>query len=163
MAKSKPTHVEQPIQKQLIQAPSLIKLGACLLYETLTLIAILFVSAAVFIWLFGDASHGLKRLALQMFLWIVLGAYYLWCWVKSGQTLAMQAWNIKLVTAQNRLPDLSLAIMRYVLATFSFACFGLGFLWAIADRQGLYLHDRLLNTKLVLSLVDVTQHSQPGK
>ena len=141
------------------KAPSLIKLGASLLYELLTLIAIVFVSAGIFLWLFGDSSTGLKRLALQLFLWGVLAAYFIWCWIKSGQTLAMQAWKIRLVTRQNDLPDLKLAAMRYLLATLSLAVFGLGFLWAIFDKEHLFLHDRLLKTKLILSLVDVTQHA----
>jgi uncharacterized RDD family membrane protein YckC len=145
------------------QAPSLMKLGACILYELLTLMALLFVSASIFLWCFGDASNGLKRLALQLFLWGVIGAYYVWCWLKSGQTLAMQAWKIKLVTRQNRLLDLNLTVIRYILATLSVALFGLGFMWAIFDRKNLFLHDRLLHTKLILSSVDVTQHSQAGK
>jgi len=138
------------------KAPSLIKLGASLLYEMLTLMAIVFVSASVFLWLFGDASSGFKRFTLQLFLWGVLGAYYVWCWIKSGQTLAMQAWKIKLINALNQLPDLKLAAMRYVLATLSLAIFGLGFLWAIFDKEHLFLHDRLLKCRLVLSSIDVT-------
>lgn len=133
------------------KTPSLIKLGACLLYELLTLVAILFVSAAVFVWLFGDASEGFKRLALQLFLWTVVGAYYVWCWFKSGQSLAMQAWKIQLTDRQAKLLDLKTAVMRYVLATFSLSAFGLGFFWALFDRQHLFLHDRLLNLRLLKS------------
>jgi len=145
------------------KAPSLMKLGASLLYELLTLIAIVFVSAGIFLWLFGDASTGWKRFALQLFLWGVLAAYFIWCWIKSGQTLAMQAWKIKLVNQQNGLLDLKLAAMRYLFATLSLAIFGLGFLWAIFDREHLFLHDRLLKTRLILPLVHVTQHTQAGK
>ena len=145
---------------QTVKAPSLIKLGASLLYELLTIIAIVFVSAAVFLALFGDASTGFKRFGLQLFLWAVLGAYYIRCWLKSGQTLAMQAWKIKLVNEHNQPVNWKLSAMRYVLATLSLSLLGLGFLWAIFDKEHLFLHDRLLNTKLVLSFVDVAQHSQ---
>lgn len=151
------------MNSQTVKAPSLIKLGACLLYELLTMIAIVFVSAAVFLALVGDASTGFKRFGLQLFLWAVVGAYYIWCWIKSGQTLAMQAWKIKLVNELNQLADWKLSAMRYVLATLSLSFLGLGFLWAIVDKQHFFLHDRLLNTlntKLVLSFVDVAQHSQ---
>lgn len=151
------------MKSQSTKAPSLMKLGASLLYELLTMIAIVFVSAAVFLLLFGDASTGFKRFGLQLFLWAVLGAYYTWCWIKSGQTLAMQAWKIKLVNEHNQLVDWKLSLIRYVLATLSLTVLGLGFLWAIVDREHLFLHDRLLNTKLVLSFVNVAQHSQTGK
>jgi len=38
---------------------------------------------------------------------------------------------------------------RYVIASFGLMFFGLGFIWAIFDRQGLYLHDRLTGGRLV--------------
>jgi len=135
-------------QKLNIAAPSLIKLGACLLYELLTVIAIVFVSAGLFLWLAGDATHGVKRLLLQLFLWLTIGAYFVRCWLKSGQTLAMQAWKLKLVTDGGQLLSVRFAILRYVLATLSFALCGFGFLWAIVDRQHLFLHDRILKSRI---------------
>jgi uncharacterized RDD family membrane protein YckC len=137
-------------------APSLIKLGTCLLYDLLTMMAIVFVSASIFLWMFGDASHGFKRLALQLFLWCVIGAYFIWCWLKAGQTLAMQAWKIKLLDEHYQLLDLKLAVLRYVLASIGFMLLGIGFLWAIVDKNHLFLHDRLLKCRLVLSSIHVT-------
>jgi len=135
-------------QKINTTAPALIKLGACLLYELLTVIAIVFVSAGLFLWVAGDATHGVKRLLLQIFLWLTVGAYFVWCWLKSGQTLAMQAWKLKLIYSNNQLLSLEVAILRYVLATLSMALCGLGFLWAIVDSQHLFLHDRLLKSRI---------------
>ena len=129
-------------------APSLIKLGACLLYELLTVIAIVFVSASLFLWIAGDATYGVKRLLLQVFLWLTIGAYFVRCWLKSGQTLAMQAWKLKLGTDSGQLLSLRFAILRYLLATLSFILCGLGFLWAIVDRQHLFLHDRILKNRI---------------
>lgn len=140
------------------QAPSLMKLGACLLYELLTITAIVFVSAGLFVWLFGDATYGLKRLMLQLFLWCVIGAYFILCWLKSGQTLAMQAWKIRVLDQHNQMLSLKLAVLRYILVNMSLLLCGIGFLWAIVDRERLFLHDRLLNCRLVLPSVNVTQH-----
>lgn len=136
-------------QKKNMAAPSLIKLGACLLYELLTVIAIVFVSAGLFLLIAGDATHGAKRLLLQIFLWLIVGAYFVWCWQKSGRTLAMQAWKFKLIGDDSRLLSLKIAILRYVLATLSVVLCGLGFLWAIVDRQHLFLHDRILKSRIV--------------
>jgi hypothetical protein len=36
-----------------------------------------------------------------------------------------------------------------VIASFSLMFFGLGFVWALFDREGLYLHDRLTGGNLV--------------
>lgn len=131
-------------------APSLFKLSACLLYEFLTIVALSIVFAGIFYALFGDATEGLKRLCQQVFLWGVIAVYYLWCWTKSGQTLAMQAWHLKVINQDGSLLSMRVAVVRYLLANLSLLLFGLGFLSAVVDRKRLFLHDRCLKTKVVL-------------
>ena len=138
------------------QTPSLIKLGACFIYDALAVVALCFVSALVVIILIGDASHGLKRYLLQVVLWLAIGVYFVWCWKKTGQTLAMKTWQLKLVSKDGQLLPLNLAMARYVLSTLSLVLFGLGFLWAMVDRDHLYLHDRLLNTHIIYVPRDTT-------
>jgi len=86
---------------------------------------------------------------LQIFLWCAVGAYYVRCWVKTGQTLAMQAWQLKLVSQDGALLVLKGAVLRYVLATASLILFGVGFLWAVFDKDRLFLHDRLIKSKII--------------
>lgn len=131
-----------------LTAPSLLKLGACFIYEALTVIAISFACAGLFLWLAGDATHGVKRFSLQFFLWSLVGTYFVRCWVTGGQTLAMQAWNMKLVNQENKALTLNQALVRYMLATLSLLLCGVGFLWAIFDREQLFLHDRLLRNRI---------------
>lgn len=131
------------------EAPGLIKLGACLIYEMLTLIALSFTFSAVFMWVAGDATYGYKRLLLQIFLWVAIGAYYVMCWLKSGQTLAMQAWGLKLIGLAGTTLDLKAAISRYVLATLGLIFFGLGFIWRIFDKDRLFLHDKIIKSAII--------------
>ena len=42
-----------------------------------------------------------NRTALQAFMFVVLGIYFVWFWSR-GQTLAMKTWHIRLVDAQGR-------------------------------------------------------------
>ena len=128
--------------------PAWLRLAACLLYDGLVVLALSFALALGFILLFGDASHGLKRYALQLFLWLGIGFYFVWCWRKSGQTLAMQTWQLKLSHGQADLLNWPQALIRYALASLSLGVFGLGFVWAVFDREGLFLHDRLLNNRI---------------
>lgn len=132
-----------------LTAPSLLKLGACFIYEALTVIAISFACAGLFLWLAGDAAHGAKRFLLQFFLWSLVGAYFVRCWVTGGQTLAMQAWNMKVVNQENKTLTLNQALIRYMLATLSLLLCSVGFLWAIFDREQLFLHDRLLRNRII--------------
>jgi uncharacterized RDD family membrane protein YckC len=124
------------------------RLAACF-YESILLIAIWFVSAAGFVLLFGNAEHGVMRIFLQLFLYLVSGIYFVWCWFKSGQTLAEQTWKIKLVDSQSETLSVRHAFFRYVLASCSVLVFGIGFLWAFFDKDQLFLHDRLLKTRLI--------------
>lgn len=133
-----------------MKSPSLLKIGACLIYEALVVIALLFACASVFMALVGaDATHGLKQAFFYLHLWISVGVYFVWCWHKSGQTLAMQAWQLKLLNQDATILSVNKAIARYVLACISLALFGLGFVWAIVDRDKLFLHDRLLKTHII--------------
>jgi uncharacterized RDD family membrane protein YckC len=128
--------------------PGWLRLSACMVYDGLVVLALSFALALGFIVLFGDASHGLKRYALQLFLWLGVGFYFVWCWRKSGQTLAMQTWQLKLSHGQADLLNWSKACLRYAFASLSLAAFGLGFVWAVFDRDGLFLHDRLLHSRI---------------
>jgi uncharacterized RDD family membrane protein YckC len=125
------------------------KLFAACVYELLLLIALWMLCTWVFVSLVGDASTGYKRYSLQLVLWLVTGAYFVWCWCKSGQTLATQTWKIKLVDQQNNILRPKQAVGRYALASACLLACGLGYFWALVDKQGLFLHDRLLKTHFI--------------
>jgi uncharacterized RDD family membrane protein YckC len=114
-------------------------------------IALSLVCTTIFVLLLGDATAGIKRYSLQLFLWLTTGIYFVWCWSKSGQTLAMQTWQLKLLNQDGELLTLRVAITRYVLASLSLIAFGLGYLWVIVDQDRLFLHDRLLKNKIIFA------------
>ena len=130
------------------------RLFAACVYELLLLLALWMLCTWMFVSLFGDATSHYKRTFLQLFLWLVTGAYFVWCWTKTGQTLATKTWKIKLVTqnlANQQNVNLSKrqAIIRYALASTSILACGLGFIWALVDKDGLFLHDRLLKMRFI--------------
>jgi uncharacterized RDD family membrane protein YckC len=130
------------------------RLFAACVYELLLLIALWMLCTWVFVRLFGDATYGNKRYVLQLVLWLVAGAYFVWCWTKTGQTLATKTWKIKLVNQDlvnqlNTSLNLQQAFIRYTLASASMLACGLGFIWALVDKDSLFLHDRLLKTRFI--------------
>ena len=141
--------------------PAWLRLAACMLYDGLVVLALSFALALGFILLFGDASHGLKRYALQLFLWLGVGLYFVWCWRKSGQTLAMQTWQLKLSHGQANLLNWPQALIRYALASLSLAAFGLGFVWALFDRDGLFCTTDC--SIAALPSCHELQHNQPSQ
>ena len=56
------------------------------------------------------------RATLQTILFIAMGAYFVFCWARTGQTLALKAWRLKVVDSDGRPPRSGRAIARYVLA-----------------------------------------------
>lgn len=88
-----------------------------------------------------DATQGLARHELQGVLALALAAYYLVCWLRGGQTLAMRAWRIRLVDVTPRK-----ALIRLILATLLLP---VSIVWALVDRDGQFLHDRLAGTRLI--------------
>ena len=123
---------------------------ASLVYDGLLLTALLLVTTFIFIALFGDATHAPLRYWLQACLYLVAATYLLWCWLHGGQTLAMQTWRIRLVGDKTQTVSVDRALQRYLLVSLGLMFFGAGFLWALFDRERLFLHDRLLGTRLVL-------------
>lgn len=130
--------------------PSLLRRFGSLLYDGLALIALWLLAAAMFTAVFGRADSTLSRSMLQAVCLSVVAGYFLWCWRHGGQTLAMKTWRIRLVASEpgSAVPLVAL-IMRFILAGPSILLGCVGLWWALADRDGQFLHDRLARTRLV--------------
>jgi uncharacterized RDD family membrane protein YckC len=120
-----------------------------LLYEALLLSAVLFFFGFAFQ---GAASGQLsdwQLLAFKLYIFLVIGLYFIWCWLRGGQTLAMKTWRLKLECVAGGKITPQQALARYILAWFSLMFAGLGFLWAFVDPDRQFLHDRLASTRII--------------
>jgi uncharacterized RDD family membrane protein YckC len=112
-------------------------------------VPVLFLAALLFLLVTRDASSTWMKPLFQLWLLCVLGLYFGYCWVKSGQTLAMKAWRIRVQRLDGALVSPRQAALRFVLACWTVAPAGLGLLWALVDRDRQFLHDRLAGTRIV--------------
>ncbi len=114
-----------------------------MVYEAVLLFAVAFFAAWLFFFASGgqDATSGFLRYALQLFIAAAFAGYFLWCWLRGGQTLAMKAWHIRLVEVTP-----GKAVLRFILA---FALLPVSIVWAMFDWEKQFLHDRLVGTRLV--------------
>jgi uncharacterized RDD family membrane protein YckC len=112
-------------------------------YEAVLLFGVAFFAAWLFFFVSGaqDATSGWRRHALQTLIVTVFAAYFLWCWLRGGQTLAMKAWHIRIVDVTP-----GRALLRLALAA---ALLPVSIAWAVFDRDRQFLHDRLAGTRLV--------------
>lgn len=100
--------------KTPLATPSLMRRLACWLYEGVLLFGVVFMAGYLFSTL-TQTRHALdNRHAQQGFIFLVLGAYFIWFWMK-GQTLAMKTWHIRVVDAAGKALSFPRALLRYVL------------------------------------------------
>lgn len=90
--------------------------------------------------------------ALQWLLWagcwLLTGAYAVLSWGRGGQTLGMRPWRLQVVAADGGTPSAAALWRRYAVASLSLLVAGLGFVWALFDRERLTWHDRASGTRL---------------
>lgn len=140
---------------------------AAMIYESLLVLAVLFIASLPFLYVVGDARSGWQHFLFQFYLAGVLFAYFAAFWLRGGQTLAMKTWRIRLVDRNGGPITLRLAFLRFclmlVMPALALAGYWLtrsgawpwlvvgcaGLLWALGDRDRQFLHDRVLGTRLV--------------
>ena len=140
------------------------------MYEGLLMFGVVFITG----YLFGTLSQTRNALdnrnALQAFVFVVFGIYFVWFWAK-GQTLAMKTWNIRVVDLNGQAISQKRALLRYVLSWLWFFpplaaswIFDLGgaeggvltlgwvAIWAVLARfhpKRQFWHDALAGTQLI--------------
>lgn len=119
-----------------------------LVYEGMLLFAVLFVASYLFLSIARDAQSGLSRAVFQIYLLSVCGAYFVFCWSHTGQTLPMKTWRMRIVTEEGSDLSVGRAFKRYLLAIPGILS-GISLLWAPFDRERQFLHDRLAGTRIV--------------
>jgi uncharacterized RDD family membrane protein YckC len=174
--------VQQQISTSATFAPTLKRRLICMIYEALLLLGV--VAVAVFIFLFIAQNFPALKLTqtteswlLKLWLFIIIGLYFVFFWSRTGQTLAMKTWRIRVIDNERLKLPLLKAAVRYCLAWMwflpglaiasqlglkplaSLISVSIGFtLWActaIFDKDKQFLHDKLAKTRLIH--VDVDQ------
>ncbi|MFZ6747829.1 RDD family protein [Undibacterium sp. Ren11W] len=145
----------------------------CMLYEAVLLFGVAFVAALIFDVSTQSRNALTLRYAREFWLFVVLGAYFVFFWSRSGQTLAMKTWHIRVIDLERPKLPIVKAIVRYCLAWMWFipglaiayqfelknwssviAVFVGATAWAITavfDQDKQFLHDKLAKTRLVIA------------
>lgn len=152
--------------------PGLWRRMACWLYEGMLLFGVVFLAGYLFSTLSQTRNALDNRNALQSFIFVIFGIYFVWFWAK-GQTLAMKTWNIRVVGKDGKAISQRRALARYALSWLWFlpplialapyqlsggesAVILMGWIcvWALLSRfhpDGQFWHDALAGTRLVTS------------
>ncbi len=131
------------------EPPPILTRLAAMVYELLLVTAVVFVASFIVLPFVGELKTPWQRHFFQAWMLLVLFAYFAAFWLRSGQTLAMKTWRIRLVDLAGGRISLRQAAGRFVLALLGLTLGGAGFFWALFDRDRQFLHDRLMGTRLV--------------
>jgi uncharacterized RDD family membrane protein YckC len=111
------------------ETPGLARRLACFVYEGVLLFGVVMAAGLLYA-LLTQQRHALVGTGgLQSLLFVVLGAYFVGFWSRTGQTLAMQTWHVRLVTRSGGRVGPLRALARYLLA----------WLWFLPALIGLHL------------------------
>ena len=109
-----------------------------MLYDSLLIIALFFLTGFIWVPLSGDVVTGL---AFQLTLLAEVIVFFGYCWGKQGETLGMRAWKIRIVNGDGALPQPTTNRPAFT------HCAGitdllrlrlrLGFFWARTNRRGM--------------------------
>lgn len=129
-----------------LPSASLIKQLAAMLYDSLLLFALLFLATVVVVAINqGEAIEASP--VFNLYLLLVIFLFYSWFWNKSGQTLGMRVWKIRIIDDYGVNPAWPTSILRLTFALVSIACLGLGYWWRLFKPYT--WHDKLSQTRII--------------
>lgn len=126
-----------------------------MLYDTLLVIASLMVVTALFLPLTGGEAITADRVGAFEYVYqgalvAIVVIYFAWPWTRSGQTVGMIAWRLKVERADGAALRWADAIKRIAAALVSLVAAGLGYWWIWIDRDRLAWHDRWTHTRVTV-------------
>lgn len=101
--------------QRLVAAP-IVRRMAALMYEGVLLFGIVFATGLVFAVTTHQTSGMKLRGAFLAVLFFVVGLYFIGFWVRTGQTLAMKTWHLRLLTARGLPISPRRALVRYLVS-----------------------------------------------
>ena len=142
-----------------VAAVGIMRRLAAIIYDLFLLVAVILVAVSLFtivVELIAGQSSSSElldtpwiKLLFQLYLLLVSALFYVWFWTHGGQTLGLKVWKLKVVDDNLCEIGMKKAAMRLVWSVVTCIPFGVGFLWALFNKNRLTLYDQLSGTRLV--------------
>ncbi|EPJ51398.1 MAG: hypothetical protein OFPI_17780 [Osedax symbiont Rs2] len=87
--------------------------------------------------------------AFKSALFISFFCFFGFFWTRSGQTIGMMAWRIRVQSKEGIAISWTQALIRFLVAILSASCLGAGYLWMLVSDEKLTWQDMLSNSEVV--------------
>jgi uncharacterized RDD family membrane protein YckC len=168
-----------------LETPGIARRLAAFVYEGVLLFGVLFIAGYLYSTL-TQQRHALQgQTGLQLFVFCVLALYFVTFWTRGGQTVAMRAWHLRVVTTRGDALGKGRAFVRFLASWLWFvpalvaarvaglhsaaSIFGLLIVGVLAyallarlHPQRQFLHDALCGTRLVTWRAGPQRRPQSG-
>ena len=116
-------------------------------YDSLLVIALAllagFINLGIQMLIFGETElrkmtengHSLDGPPFYIVLIVLIYGFFGFFWTRSGQTLGMQVWRLRILDANHQLISPWQSMIRFIAATPALLLAGLGIFWALFDRE----------------------------
>lgn len=150
------------------------RLGA-LMYDTLLLLALIVIAGFIALPFTGGDAPSPGNPFYQTYLFVLCYVFFAWFWTRSGQTLGMRAWRLRVQNKDGSAISWSQSLLRFMSGLASLLLFGIGFyfiksepmsirflqgvaalvvftlsfLWIFVDKKKLAWHDHFSSCQVV--------------
>jgi uncharacterized RDD family membrane protein YckC len=120
-----------------------------LIYDVFPLMGLWFFGGAIGLSVAGEANKFARNTTVQALVLLFTAGYFVISWTRGGQTIGMRAWRLRVINEDGSRIAWPRALLRFVLACFSFALLGAGFWWQFFDREKRSAHDAIAHTRML--------------
>lgn len=150
-----------PQHPEVLGPANFIRRIAAMVYDSLLVIALLMLTTGIYMYAsaailgtqeyraIADSGANIGDPALSVILFLTLYGFFGYFWTRSGQTLGMQVWNIRIQNEDNSSITWMQALIRLLGCLASMLAFGLGYAWILIDAQNRSWQCMLSKTSVV--------------
>ena len=138
------------VSDQNIKFPTKSRQLCSLGYECITTVTLIFIIGFMTSAIFGSSPSTTLRFILASAIILGISAYYVFCWVTSGQSLAQKSWGLRITNGSGTQVSMRTAFKRFLLSTlFNLTMIAPAMLLFAKHNQ--YPQDQLLNTQVTIN------------
>lgn len=140
-------HIPFSNNRTAIRPAPLVRRLLAMLYDSLLVIALWMVLGGIAVAInHGEAVEGPL---FNSVLFVSSYLFFAYFWTRSGQTLGMMAWNLRVETTAGGRINWTQALIRFLVAIPSLLLLGAGYWWILLNDEKLSWNDRISDTRVV--------------